>query len=523
MPDIAPISIEFKDLVYEVPAPRKRDDATRILHGVSAFVRAGESLAILGPSGSGKTTLLNLLAGRSEHGPASGEILFEGAPRTARTKRSVGYVMQDDLFFSRLTVRETLEFTAKVRLSSALPDAEKAARVDSMLDELRLTRCQDTRIGDQQFDKGISGGERKRLNIANELLPDPAVLLGDECTSGLDSSSAYTVIQLLRRLSRDGKTIVCTIHQPSSQMFLLFDKVLLLASGRVAYFGAPAAASAYFSSIGLPFPSVAYNPADYMLDLIIDDLPSSPQSEDNADATDIEAGLTPQQLAKHKILLAWEARGSRPYMCDERAIVSKVAESDISRTSAPSATESTTSSVEDLCIVPKLTDVDIGQTTAKEPPKKGPMRALKKRSLWLTGKLDRDSLPEKYPAKFWTQLMALGKRAITQKRGNLLERMYIVQAGLAILFPVFWAFFSVFTALYTFPSERAVLNKDRASGSYRLSAYYIAKTTVEIPAEMLYPLVFCVVVYYAINLNPSFLSFFLFTVVYVLLFRYSAA
>lgn len=500
MQDITPVSVEFRDLVYEVPPPRKSGKASRILHGVSGFVHAGESLAILGPSGSGKTTLLNLLAGRSEHGLSGGEILFGGAPRTARTKRSVGYVMQDDLFFSRLTVRETLKFTARLRLPAALPLQEKEACVDSIIEELRLTRCQNTRIGDQQFDKGISGGERKRLNIANELLPNPAVLLADECTSGLDSSSAYTVIQLLRRLSRDGRTIVATIHQPSSQMFQLFDKVLLLASGRVAYFGTPSAVSAYFASIDFPFPDSAYNPADYMLDLIIDDLPPPASDGENAD---VEVGLTPQQLAKRKILDAWEHRGPHPYLHQEGeyAPKEKLSEISISTDVVPSATDSITSSGEDPREISSVEEVE--RVLEKQTPKKGPARAVKKRIYALTGKRDRDPLPEKYPATFWTQLIALGKRSITQKRGNMLQRMYIVQVvavtimcllfwfrmknvedtiddrlGALFFFPVFWSFFSVFTALYTFPSERAVLNKDRASGAYRLSAYYIAKTTV---------------------------------------------
>ena len=141
------VSVEFRNVVYAVPSIDKGCKPTRILRDVSGFVGAGESLAILGPSGSGKTTLLNLLAGQSTYAAVSGSILFGGKERTARTKRSIGYVMQDDLFFSNLTVRETLDFTANVRLPSEMSREEKRKRVDNVIGSLRLSRCQNTHIG----------------------------------------------------------------------------------------------------------------------------------------------------------------------------------------------------------------------------------------------------------------------------------------------------------------------------------------------------------------------------------------
>lgn len=501
------MSVEFEDLVYQVPSPKRGGEPIRILHGVTASVQAGESLAILGPSGSGKTSLLNLIAGRSMYTHTEGRIRFNGAERTARTKRSIGYVMQDDLFFSRLSVRETLQFTANIRLPTEVSKEERTTRIDNMLEALRLTRAQHTHIGDQMFNKGISGGERKRLNIANELLPDPPLLLGDECTSGLDSSSAFTVVELLKSLSHQGKTVICTIHQPSSQMFYLFDKVLLLSSGRVAYFGTPEAAPGYFSSIGYPFPSSSYNPADAMLELIIDDLPAVGVSDDE------EAGLTKNQLAKKRILERWQQRGGAPYTGSTEKTINGLL----------------TSSSEETTSLDALT-LNEGHSDLK----KGPLRAIQKRWWGVSGQKSKDVLPQKYPVTFWAQVFALARRTMLQKRGNMLEKMQIVQVsavtlicltfwfrmkrtedtiedrlGALFFFVVFWSFFSVFQALYTFPTERSVLNKDRASGSYRLSAYYLAKTCVEIPADVIYPLGFILIVYWAINLNPSPLSFLL--------------
>lgn len=496
--------VEFRDIVYEVPGAKRSADPIRILNGISGYVGAGESLAILGPSGSGKTSLLNLLAGRSMYAPTNGRILFGGVERTTRTKRSIGYVMQDDLFFSNLTVRETLEFTADVRLPREVTKEEKKKRIEEVLESLRLTRCENTHIGNQMTFKGISGGERKRLNIANELLPDPALLLGDECTSGLDSASALTVVELLNELSRRGKTVICTIHQPSSRMFHLFDKILLLSSGRTAYFGSPSAAPAYFASIGFPFPRTAYNPSDKMLELIIDDLPVSKDS-------DVEEALTSSQISKTRILAAWTARGSRFYRGLQPGTNEEISSSDNTSESANTDTNSEDSS-----------------------PQKGLYRAISKRYWAVTRQNEKDPLPEKYPSTFWAQVLALGRRTLLQKRGQLLERMTLIQLaavtvmsmlfwfrmkrteaalddrlGALFFFNVQWAFFSVYSALYTFPDEREVLNKDRAGGSYRLSAYYLAKTSVEIPADLFYPTFFVVATYFTVNFSPSATAFFL--------------
>ena len=412
--------------------------------------------------------------------------------------------MQDDLFFSRLTVRETLEFTARIRLPSRYTLEEKQERVQDVMSRLRLEKCADTRIGDQQFDKGISGGERKRVNIANELLHQPRVLLADEPISGLDSSSAYTVIQLLRELSSEGRTVITTIHQPSSKMFYIFDKVMLLGSGRVAYFGKPSEVMRYFNSIGFPFPSTAYNPADYMLELIID----SAAKED----TDDEPGASVQQ----RILDAWHAHEQQesnvaPSACAKDGTVIVELESESEDTSSGDAAPVGEGDYHPDGIHSKKQF--LSRKSQPDPEESHERffrfsrsccaRAIYKRYLDLTGQHGKDGMEDKYPTGWWTQVYILGRRAIRQKRGNLLEKSYVLQViavtvicalfwfqmefredsiddrlGAVFFFGVFWGFFSIFSALYTFPAERAVLNKDRASGAYRLSAYYFAKTTV---------------------------------------------
>lgn len=525
-PQANPVDVRFTDITYNIPAPRKWHSyinpfaskpppPTTILHSISGYVPAGQSLAILGPSGSGKTTLLNLLAARSQYPAQSGQILFADAPRVPRTKRHIGYVMQDDVFFSKLTVRETLEFTANIRIPK-LSDHNRKQRVDAVMQSLRLTKCQNTRIGDQQFDKGISGGERKRVNIANELLHDPSVLLADECTSGLDSSSAFTVISLLRQLCHEGRTVIATIHQPSSQMFNLFDKIMLLAAGRVAYYGTPQSVVSYFESIDFPFPPQAYNPADYMLELVIDDdVKASEQDESSHDVESPKDLVSTQRL----VLDAWHRHGPALLAAEDgrqqkrkyppspstgHQHTTSLDISDAKEFDTPSLTPSSDASTDDG---PSSAD-DLQQTLPNDhlPPRTRlgrALRATRKRAYDFTGNHDKLGEPDKYPTNWLQQALVLGQRSFRQKSGILIQPIYVAQViavtivsalcwwqmearegtiedrlGALSFFSVFWAFYSTFSALFAFPAEKQVLNKDRAGGSYRLSAYYVAKTLV---------------------------------------------
>lgn len=149
-----------------------------------------------------------------------------------------------------------------LRMPKTIPYHQKVKKVDEVLTELSLVKCKNTKIGNPGRSKGLSGGERKRLAFAGESLTDPSLLFCDEPTSGLDSFMAHSVLQVLKRLAMKGKTIILTIHQPSSELFALFDKLMLLAEGRVAFLGTPTEASNFFNQLGTPCPS-NYNPADF--------------------------------------------------------------------------------------------------------------------------------------------------------------------------------------------------------------------------------------------------------------------
>nr|ACX61584.1 GH19653p [Drosophila melanogaster] len=249
-----------------IPAPRKH-----LLKNVCGVAYPGELLAVMGSSGAGKTTLLNALAFRSPQGiqvSPSGMRLLNGQPVDAKEMQArCAYVQQDDLFIGSLTAREHLIFQAMVRMPRHLTYRQRVARVDQVIQELSLSKCQHTIIGVPGRVKGLSGGERKRLAFASEALTDPPLLICDEPTSGLDSFTAHSVVQVLKKLSQKGKTVILTIHQPSSELFELFDKILLMAEGRVAFLGTPSEAVDFFSYVGAQCPT-NYNPADFYVQVL---------------------------------------------------------------------------------------------------------------------------------------------------------------------------------------------------------------------------------------------------------------
>lgn len=253
--------MQFEEVAYKVKLGTR--DKT-ILNGVTGMVRPGEMLAMLGPSGSGKTTLLTALGGRLA-GQLSGKITYNSQPFCGSTKRRTGFVAQDDVLYPHLTVTETLLFTAMLRLPKSVARDEKVNQVDRVVTELGLTRCKSSMIGGPLF-RGISGGEKKRVSIGQEMLINPSLLLLDEPTSGLDSTTAQRIMSTVKRLASGGRTVVTTIHQPSSRIYLMFDTVILLSEGSQIYYGPASTALEYFSSIGFST-SVTVNPADLLLDL----------------------------------------------------------------------------------------------------------------------------------------------------------------------------------------------------------------------------------------------------------------
>ncbi|KAL5069516.1 hypothetical protein RYX36_020403 [Vicia faba] len=274
---LRPITLKFEDVSYSITLTNqnkngcvlgKESKVTRkVLNGVTGIARPGELTAMLGPSGSGKTTLLTALAGRLT-GKVTGTITYNGNSDSSCMKRKIGFVSQDDVVYPHLTVLETLTYTALLRLPKTLTREEKVEHAERIITELGLTRCRNSPVGGcMAVFRGISGGERKRMSIAQEMLVNPSLLLLDEPTSGLDSTTAQLIVSVLRGLARSGRTVVTTIHQPSSRLYRMFDKVVVLSDGYPIYSGESGQVMDYLGSVGFVPGFNFVNPADFLLDL----------------------------------------------------------------------------------------------------------------------------------------------------------------------------------------------------------------------------------------------------------------
>lgn len=447
-----------------------------LLTNVNGTVSPGEFLAIMGPTGSGKTTILSVLSNRVRKG-VTGELLVNGEPPTRDYKRRVAYVLQDDVLFANLTVEQTLTYTAQLRLPNEIPAAEKKKAVNEVIDVLNLNKARNTIIGGP-FQRGISGGERKRVNIGNALLANPSLILLDEPTSGLDTSTALNLLKVLKGMADAGYTVVSSIHQPSSQMFELFDKLMILVDGQTIYFGPASGAVAYFSSLGLNCAQF-YNPADFMMGLIL-------QEE-----------LRKGRGIKNQLIAAWSERA-------ENALNDRF-------------------QFEDGNEVRYLRKVDRKSGNVK---------------LEMTAPIESEKEKKKssYPIPWFKQFSILWQRSFRQTRGVYFSKLPFIQIiAIAVIAGIFWlqvpkresrigdemgalffvgifagGFFPLFNSLYNFPPERAVIQRERAEGAYPLSAYFIAKMCSEIFFELLFPLIFVAIAYPMIGLRGGFTRWLLF-------------
>jgi len=229
--------IQAQRVSVDVPDAKSPNGRKRILHDVSFTAYPTEFVGLMGPSGAGKTTLMMALNGYTP--PSTGGSLVNGSDLYANYnafRGNIGYVPQDDIVYPQLTVYESLYYTARLRLPPDTSAAEIDTKISAILSRLEIQQTRDVLIGDA-LKKGISGGQRKRVNLAQELITEPSLLFLDEPTSGLASEDTINVMRLLRELADDGRTILLTIHQPSLEAYRLMDNVIYLFEGRLVYYG----------------------------------------------------------------------------------------------------------------------------------------------------------------------------------------------------------------------------------------------------------------------------------------------
>ncbi|KAL1138055.1 hypothetical protein AAG570_009750 [Ranatra chinensis] len=437
--------------------PRKH-----ILKNVSGAAYPGELMALMGSSGAGKTTLLNTLTFRS---PASvvvsGRRAFNGIPVNGKTMASLSaYVQQDDLFIGTLTVREHLVFQAMVRMDRHIPYEARMARVEEVISELTLTRCQNTVIGVPGKIKGISGGEMKRLSFASEVLTNPPLMFCDEPTSGLDSFMAQNVVSVLKSMAMKGKTVVCTIHQPSSEVYAMFDKILLMAEGRVAFLGTPEQANDFFKAMGAACPS-NYNPADFFIQLL---------------------AVVP----------------TREETC--RNMIDMVCDSFENSEIGGKLSSESEFKIQEKSMFPSWGD------PWTSPKSLSPYKA----SWWI-----------QFKAVLWRSWLSVMKEPVLIKVRMLQTIMVAIMIGIiyfgqeldqdgvmninGALFICLtnMTFQNVFAVISVFCSELPVFMREHLNGMYRTDVYFICKTLAEVPIFLTVPLLFTSVMYYMVGLNSN--------------------
>jgi len=327
--DVDPVDVQVRNLAVTVdispstislskylPRKRSRDGTPKaqskeILHSVSASMPAGTLTAIIGGSGSGKTTMLNTMAERMTSGRISvgGTTRFNGMKGVNSVRTA--YVMQQDVLLPTLTVRETLRYSADLRLPPPTTEAERRKVVEEVILELGLKECADTRIGNHQH-KGCSGGEKRRTSIGVQLLSNPSVLFLDEPTTGLDATSAFQLIRTLKNLAKKGRTIITTIHQPRSEIWGMFDELVILTRGSPVYAGKANDCITWFQKIGMELPPFV-NPAEFLIDIA---------AIDNR-TPDLEADSSGRV---ERLKLAWMGESSRLYGSSDEKVLSAVEE-----------------------------------------------------------------------------------------------------------------------------------------------------------------------------------------------------
>ncbi|XP_062165748.1 putative white-brown complex homolog protein 30 isoform X2 [Alnus glutinosa] len=257
------IEVAFKDLTLTLKGKNKH-----LLRCVSGKLMPGRVSAVMGPSGAGKTTFLSALAGKVTGCTMTGLILINGKVESMDSyKKIIGFVPQDDIVHGNLTVEENLRFSARCRLSADMPRPDKVLVVERVIECLGLQAVRDSLVGTVEK-RGISGGQRKRVNVGLEMVMEPSLLILDEPTTGLDSSSSQLLLRALRREALEGVNICMVVHQPSYALFKMFDDLILLAKGGLtAYHGSAKKVEEYFVGLGITVPE-RVNPPDHFINIL---------------------------------------------------------------------------------------------------------------------------------------------------------------------------------------------------------------------------------------------------------------
>eukprot|EP00117_Sycon_ciliatum_P002116 scpid53675/ scgid5426/ ABC transporter G family member 18; Probable white-brown complex homolog protein 18 len=257
---------------------KAKEQVKLILNNVTTYFNAGELVAVMGPSGSGKTTFMDLITGRKLSDNVTGDIIVNGRYMSDLSewyKQNTGYVLQlASPFYDELSVKENLLYCAMMRVPGNTCGEDLCERVELVMREVGLYEAADTIVGGS-MGGGLSGGQKRRLSVAIQLIRMPNVLFLDEPTSGLDANSSLELLKMLHVVAKGGRLVVMTIHQPRLEIYHMFDSILFMCAGKIAFYGSPTRAPEFFLEAleGMPRKQLADddddpNPADLIMDLL---------------------------------------------------------------------------------------------------------------------------------------------------------------------------------------------------------------------------------------------------------------
>ncbi|KAF9463956.1 hypothetical protein BDZ94DRAFT_1282345 [Collybia nuda] len=560
MTDHVPASLHFSSLSYTL-------GSRTILDSISGSVKPGQVMAIMGASGAGKSTFLDILARKRKRGSVSGLTLVNGREvKDEEFKSVMGFVDQEDTLMSTLTVYETVLYSALLRLPREMSFEAKKFRTLETMNELGILGIKDFRIGDSGK-RSISGGEKRRVSIACELVTSPSILFLDEPTSGLDSFNAFNVVDSLVSLARNyNRTVVFTIHQPRSNIVALFDQLVVLAMGKLVYSGEFSKCQDYFTSIGQPCPP-GFNIADYLIDLTMnasmdtsaaesrEDLIDEP-AEDTTNLGDEERGLVPPFI---------RSRGSSSSSSPVEDTELQTRTTSLTstgnfikrKTSQIFEAVTSTSLTANKPLSPKLaglvdayvnSDIATGIRQESEELQAETARSVGGRGVIGRGNELRDVAVEttllrgRKRASWGTQFRILSGRAFKNlyRDPALLAAHYLSSIALAVICGLFFhnvtndiaGFqnrlgiffftlalfgFSCLSSLGLFANERILFMRERANGYYSSFTYFSSKVLFDIlPLRLVPPLMFGGIVYGLVGLVPTVPGFWKFMLTLVL-------
>lgn len=465
------MNIGFRQLCYSVQEKKVsaiHEEPKQILRCINGEFRSGRLTAIMGPSGAGKSSLLDVLSGFKISG-VTGFISVNGVERnTEEFRKKSSYITQNCYLMDLLTTRETLAVAASFKLSPKVGKKNRNDTINDILELLGLTKSAETRVGK------LSGGERKRLSIGQELLSNPPVMFFDEPTSGLDSSSSLQVISHLKSLVQGGRTIVCSIHQPSSRLFEMFDDLYVLAEGQCLYSGPIQDMTAVFEKAGFSCPKY-YNRADFAVEV----------------ACRERGGDIEQLISNNEIEFHVSDTQCVDYAINEETSMLKPAVNTV-ETTIQIATDTSRSRYR--------------VTFARQ------ISVLLKRAVLCTV---RDlHLAQLRLATHIVIGLFLG--GVYYDIGNEASKVHSSTAFL--MYAVMFIFFAnLFPFVHSFPLEKLVVTREHMNNWYSLEAYHISKLLAELPLQLLCPTGFLVSAYFLTSQPDDGMRFVQFWAVFVLI------